>query len=165
MDAGDSARLTLGLPWDLTWDPTCVIIARLQNCAFRKNFEETSMIGYVTLGTRDLKRAAAFYDKIAAEMGIERFIDSDTFIAWGGPDSGAGLGLGKPFDGKPMTVGNGVMVALAARDRAEVDRVYQLALSLGGTDEGPPGPRGEQGFYAAYFRDLDGNKLNAFVMG
>src|SRR5277367_5762540 len=57
------------------------------------------------------------------------------------------------------------MVALAARDRAEVDRIYHLALSLGGTDEGPPGPRGDQGFYAAYFRDLDGNKLNAFVMG
>ena len=68
------------------------------------------------------------------------------------------------FDGKPMTVGNGVMVALGAKDKAEVDRIYKLALSLGGTDEGPPGPRGE-GFYAAYFRDLDGNKLNAFVMG
>jgi predicted lactoylglutathione lyase len=131
---------------------------------FRKNREETFMIGYVTLGTKDIKKAAAFYDKIAAEMGIGRFIESDTFISWGSMDSGAGLGVTAPFDGKPMTVGNGVMVALAARDRAEVDRIYQLALSLGGTDEGPPGPRGDQGFYAAYFRDLDGNKLNAFVM-
>jgi predicted lactoylglutathione lyase len=121
------------------------------------------MIGYVTLGTRDLKKAAAFYDKIAAEMGIGRFMESDEFIAWGSGD-GAGLGLTKPFDGKPMTVGNGVMVALAAKDRAEVDRIYKLALSLGGTDEGAPGPRGDSGFYAAYFRDLDGNKLNAFVM-
>ncbi len=121
------------------------------------------MIGYVTLGTRDLKKAAAFYDKIAAEMGIGRFMESDTFVAWGDAD-GAGLGLTQPFDGKPMTVGNGVMVALAAKDQAEVDRIYKLALSLGGTDEGPPGSRGE-GFYAAYFRDLDGNKLNAFVMG
>jgi predicted lactoylglutathione lyase len=122
------------------------------------------MIGYVTLGTKDLKKATAFYDKIAAEMGIGRFIESDTFISWGSMDGGAGLGVTEPFDGKPMTVGNGVMVALAARDRAEVDRIYQLALSLGGTDEGPPGPRGDEGFYAAYFRDLDGNKLNAFVM-
>ncbi|THD63384.1 MAG: VOC family protein [Bradyrhizobium sp.] len=121
------------------------------------------MIGYVTLGTRDLKKAAAFYDKIAAEMGIGRFMESDDFIAWGSGD-GAGLGLTKPFDGKPMSVGNGVMVALAAKDRAEVDRIYKLALSLGGTDEGAPGPRGDGGFYAAYFRDLDGNKLNAFVM-
>ena len=123
------------------------------------------MIGYVTLGTNDLPKAAAFYDKIAAEMGIGRFMESDTFIAWGEAGGGAGIGLTRPFDGKPMTVGNGVMVALAARDKAQVDRIYKLALSLGGTDEGPPGPRGEGGFYAAYFRDLDGNKLNAFVMG
>jgi predicted lactoylglutathione lyase len=123
------------------------------------------MIGYVTLGTRDIKKAAAFYDKIAAEMGLGRFLESDTFVSWGSADSGAGLGLTVPFDGKPMTVGNGVMVALAAKDRAEVDRIYKLALSLGGTDEGAPGPRGDSGFYAAYFRDLDGNKLNAFVMG
>jgi hypothetical protein len=67
-------------------------------------------------------------------------------------------------DGNPMTVGNGVMAALAAKDKAQVDRIYQLALSLGGTDEGPPGPRSES-FYAAYFRDPEGNKLNAFVMG
>jgi predicted lactoylglutathione lyase len=120
------------------------------------------MIGYVTLGTRDLQKAAAFYDQIAAAMGIERFMESDGFIAWGSGD-GAGLGVTKPFDGQPMSVGNGVMVALAAEDRAQVDRIYKLALALGGTDEGPPGERGE-GFYAAYFRDLDGNKLNAFVM-
>jgi predicted lactoylglutathione lyase len=122
------------------------------------------MIGYVTLGTSDLKKVAAFYDKIAAEMGIGRFMESDTFIAWG-DGGGAGLGVTQPFDGKPMTIGNGVMVALAAKDKAAVDRLYKLALSLGGTDEGPPGPRGDGGFYAAYFRDLDGNKLNAFVMG
>jgi len=122
------------------------------------------MIGYVTLGTSDLKKVAAFYDKIAAELGIGRFMESDTFVAWG-DGGGAGLGMTQPFDGKPMTIGNGVMVALAAKDKAAVDRLYKLALSLGGTDEGPPGPRGDGGFYAAYFRDLDGNKLNAFVMG
>ena len=122
------------------------------------------MIGYVTLGTKDLKKAAAFYDKIAAEMGIGRFMESETFIAWGSAGGSAGLGVTMPFDGKPMTVGNGVMVALAAKDKAQVDRIYKLALSLGGRDEGPPGQRGE-GFYAAYFRDPEGNKLNAFVMG
>jgi predicted lactoylglutathione lyase len=123
------------------------------------------MIGYVTLGTKDLKKSAAFYDKIAAEMGIKRFMESETFIAWGAPGGGAGLGITKPFDGKAQTVGNGVMVALAAKDKAQVDRIHKLALSLGGTDEGAPGPRGDGGFYAGYFRDLDGNKLNAFVMG
>jgi catechol 2,3-dioxygenase-like lactoylglutathione lyase family enzyme len=121
------------------------------------------MIGYVTLGTADLTRGATFYDAIAKELGVGRMMENDQFIAWGTPGGAAGIGLTKPFDGNPATVGNGVMVALGAKDRAQVDRLHALALSLGGTCEGPPGPRGE-GFYAAYFRDLDGNKLNAFTM-
>ncbi len=122
------------------------------------------MIGYVTLGTNDLARAAKFYDAIAKELGAGRMMETDRFIAWGAPGTGAGIGLTLPFDGKSASVGNGVMVALAAKDKAQVDSIYKLALSLGGKCEGPPGPRFE-GFYAAYFRDLDGNKLNAFVMG
>jgi catechol 2,3-dioxygenase-like lactoylglutathione lyase family enzyme len=121
------------------------------------------MIGYVTLGTNDLARGAAFYDAIAREMGTSRMGESEQFIAWGVPGGAAGVGLAKPFDGQPATVGNGVMVALEAKDRAQVDRIHALALSLGGICEGPPGERWE-GFYAAYFRDLDGNKLNAFIM-
>ena len=120
------------------------------------------MIGYVTLGTNDLARGARFYDAIAAELGVRRMMETDRYIAWGKPGGGAGIGLTLPFDGRPATVGNGVMVAFEARDRAQVERIHQLALSLGGQDEGAPGLRGE-GFYAAYFRDLDGNKLNAFL--
>ena len=116
------------------------------------------MIGYVTLGTNDLTRAAAFYDAIARELGTGRMMENDKFIAWGAPGGGAGIGLTRPFDGEPASVGNGVMVALAAKDKAQVDRLHALALSLGGTCEGPPGARSE-GFYAAYFRDLDGNKI------
>jgi catechol 2,3-dioxygenase-like lactoylglutathione lyase family enzyme len=122
------------------------------------------MIGYVTLGTNDLARAAVFYDAIAAEMGTGRMMEFDTFIAWGTPGGGAGVGLTKPADGNAATVGNGVMVALEAKDQAQVDRLHAIALEHGGTCEGPPGPRGDA-FYAGYFRDLDGNKLNAFVMG
>ena len=123
------------------------------------------MIGYVTLGTTDLARGAKFYDAIAKEMGTGRMMEEETFIAWGTPGGGAGIGLTYPFDQKPASVGNGVMVALEAKDREQVDRLYEIALANGGSDEGPPGPRGDQGFYAAYFRDPDGNKLNAFVMG
>ncbi|MBB6426751.1 putative lactoylglutathione lyase [Sphingopyxis sp. JAI128] len=122
------------------------------------------MIGYVTLGTRDLAKAAVFYDAIAAELATPRMMEFDGFIAWGKPGGGAGIGLTKPFDGKEATVGNGVMVALEAKDKDQVHRLYDIALAHGGTCEGPPGPRGE-GFYAGYFRDPDGNKLNAFVMG
>ncbi|MGB5077623.1 MAG: VOC family protein [Sphingorhabdus sp.] len=122
------------------------------------------MIGYVTLGTNDLARAAKFYDAIAAEFETPRMMDFETFIAWGKPGGAAGVALTVPFDGKPATVGNGVMVALEAKDKEQVHRLYDIALANGGTDEGPPGPRGD-GFYAGYFRDPDGNKLNAFVMG
>ena len=59
------------------------------------------------------------------------------------------------------------MVAFAAGSRANVDKLHAKALALGGTDEGAPGLRGpeEYGFYGAYFRDLDGNKLCAFHVG
>ena len=122
------------------------------------------MIGYVTLGTNNLARAAEFYDAIAEELGVARMMEMESFIAWGMPGGGAGIGLTRPYDGKPATVGNGVMVALAVKDRAQVDRLYKLAMERGATDEGPPGQRNE-GFYAGYFRDPDGNKLNVFFMG
>ncbi|NDC59861.1 MAG: VOC family protein, partial [Alphaproteobacteria bacterium] len=113
--------------------------------------------------TNDVARAAKFYDALAAELGVGRMMESDAFIAWGTPGGAAGIGLTKPFNGQPATVGNGVMVALEAKDAAQVDRLHAIALAHGGTCEGPPGPRGDT-FYAGYFRDLDGNKLNAFVM-
>lgn len=122
------------------------------------------MIGYVTVGTSDLERAAKFYDAIAAEMGTGRMMDTEAYIAWGKLDGPAGIAATKPFDGKTASVGNGTMVALQAKDRAQVDKLYEIALANGGSDEGAPGPRGDEGFYAAYFRDPDGNKLNAFTM-
>lgn len=121
------------------------------------------MIGYVTVGTNDLARAATFYDPIAKELGGGRAMEMDKFIAWSGA-GGPMIGAIMPFNGETATAGNGAMVAFAATDRAQVDRLHALALSLGGKDEGAPGLRGET-FYAAYFRDLDGNKLAAFVSG
>ena len=122
------------------------------------------MIGYVTLGTNNLPRAAKFYDSLLALLGGKRMMETERNVAWNA-GAGGGVGVCKPFDGKAATVGNGVMIALAAGSRANVDALYKKALELGGTDEGPPGPRGNQGFYAAYFRDLDGNKLSAFHVG
>ena len=123
------------------------------------------MIGYVTLGTNDIDRAAEFYDALLQEIGASRMMESEKFVAWAvAPDQPA-LSITKPFDGKAASVGNGVMVALAVTNRDKVDALYRKAIDLGGSDEGAPGPRGDSGFYAAYFRDLDGNKLNAFCMG
>lgn len=121
------------------------------------------MLGYVTLGTNDLERAAKFYDAIAAELGTSRMMEWPGAIAWGTPGGGAGIGLTKPFNGEAATVGNGVMAALEASSKEQIHRLHEIALANGGTCEGPPGPRGDS-FYAAYFRDPDGNKLNAFMM-
>jgi predicted lactoylglutathione lyase len=122
------------------------------------------MIGYVTLGTNDLPRAAQFYDQLLAVIGAKRSMESDRFVAWAVAEDKPGIGVTKPFNEKAATVGNGNMVALVVDSKEKVQALYNKALALGGTDEGPPGVRFE-GFYAAYFRDLDGNKLNAFCMG
>jgi catechol 2,3-dioxygenase-like lactoylglutathione lyase family enzyme len=120
------------------------------------------MIGYVTLGTNDLARAATFYDALFADIGAARQWKTDTGIAWG-KSKGPSVAVMTPHNGQPATVGNGSMTALAFRTTAEVDTVHAKALALGGSDEGAPGPRGGN-FYGAYFRDLDGNKLCAFCM-
>jgi len=122
------------------------------------------MIGYVTLGTNDIQRAAKFYDALLGSIGALRMMESDSFIAWSAPGGGPAVSVIKPFDKKPATVGNGVMVALAMDSKAKVDALYKKAIQLGAKDEGAPGPRGDN-FYAGYFRDPDGNKLNAFFMG
>lgn len=121
------------------------------------------MIGYVTLGTNDLPRAAAFYDALLAEIGAKRQMEFDRGISWGVAPDKPGLGVLKPFDGEAATSGNGTMVAFAVRTPAQVDAIHAKALALGAKDEGAAGPRGPH-FYAGYFRDLDGNKLNVFCM-
>jgi catechol 2,3-dioxygenase-like lactoylglutathione lyase family enzyme len=140
---------------------------RTLRCVFAKfvtNTGEIDMIGYVTIGTNDLTRATSFYDTLLSEIGAKRMMESEQFVAWSVKADQPGLGVTKPFDKKPATVGNGVMVALMVDSPAKVDALHRKALQLGGSNEGAPGPRGE-GFYAGYFRDLDGNKLNFFCTG
>jgi len=122
------------------------------------------MIGYVTLGSNDRKKAGAFYDELLGLLGAKRVMeDGDRLILWSN-GQGPMLGVIKPFDGNPATVGNGDMVALAVGSRENVDKIHAKALALGGKDEGAPGER-SGAFYGGYFRDLDGNKLVAFHMG
>jgi catechol 2,3-dioxygenase-like lactoylglutathione lyase family enzyme len=117
------------------------------------------MIGYTTVGTNDRDRALAFYDALLAEFGAKRVMDFETFIAWSQGKDKPGFVVAIPFNKKPATVGNGSMVAFLVDKPAQVDALYKKALALGATDEGPPGDRGDN-YYGAYFRDLDGNKLN-----
>ena len=121
------------------------------------------MIGYVTLGSNDIPRAAKFYDELLALIGAGRFIEGENYVAWATGPNAPGLSVITPYDGNEATVGNGTMGALAVDSPAKVQELHAKALELGGADEGAPGRRGG-GFYAAYFRDLDGNKLNAFHM-
>jgi predicted lactoylglutathione lyase len=120
------------------------------------------MNGYTTLGTNDLERACKFYDELLATLGEKRIFDEDGFVAWGSSMDQHALAVTRPFDGNRATVGNGVMLAIQMPNKEAVNAFHAKALELGAADEGAPGPRGE-GFYAGYFRDLDGNKLNAFV--
>lgn len=122
------------------------------------------MIGYVTLGTNDVERARAFYDALLAEIGAKRLMEFPRGSAWGTAMDKPALGLLTPFDGKAATRGNGTMAAPAVDSKQTVNRLHARAPALCGQDEGAPDPRTD-GFYAACFRDLDGNKLNAFFMG
>ena len=121
------------------------------------------MIGYVTLGTNRLTDACKFYDELFATIGAGRVLEGDSFVAWSTGPSAPAVSVIEPFNKEPATVGNGVMVAIAMDKPEKVDAFHAKALELGGTDEGAPGPRVDN-FYAGYFRDLDGNKLNAFCM-
>ena len=126
------------------------------------------MIGYVVLGTNDLRRAKSFYDTLLSEIGVSRLMEfGNRGYGWAASMDQPMLCIMTPYDGKPATVGNGVMAGISVASSDLVDQIYSKALELGGVDEGPPGLRavGGEGFYAAYFRDLDGNKLDVFSYG
>ncbi len=125
------------------------------------------MIGYVTVGTNDLPKAVAYFDALFGSLGIGRFMEEDSFVAWGPAPDAPSVAVTVPFDKNPATVGNGVMVALYVDNPKKVDALHKKALELGGTNEGDPGFRPadkDSGFYGGYFRDLDGNKFNAFCI-
>jgi predicted lactoylglutathione lyase len=126
------------------------------------------VIGYTLVGASDLEAARAFYDALFGAIGVGRMMDFPNSTAWGAAWDKPAFGVCTPYDGQPATAGNGTMIALVLDERAKVDTLYARAIELGGSDEGAPGVRGDEGdqaFYAAYFRDPDGNKLCAFRVG
>lgn len=119
------------------------------------------MIGYTTVGTNDVEKARHFYSELFASMGIMKLYDEAGFVAWGYSQKEPMFCLTRPFDGAPAVAGNGTMIALKAKSEDDVVRLHEKALALGGTNEGDPGMR-QGGYFCAYFRDLDGNKLNVY---
>ena len=114
-------------------------------------------VAYLCLGANDLERACAFYEEVFAPLGVQK-----TFPTGKGQMFSFGQGpmimVTKPFDDQAASTGNGSMVAIQVDSKDQVSAIYETALRLGGTCEGPPGPRGAWGDFA-YFRDLDGNKI------
>lgn len=126
------------------------------------------MIGYVILGTGDLGRAAAFYDALLGAMGAKRLIDNGGMVAWGQSWEQPMVAVAVPEDGAPATPGHGALLALVQTARGEVDKLHAKAVALGAVDDSAPafrGEEGEQGFYAGYCRDPDGNRLCLFFVG
>jgi catechol 2,3-dioxygenase-like lactoylglutathione lyase family enzyme len=119
------------------------------------------MIGYTCVGTNQLEQAIHFYGELLGLLGAQPFFQSERGVGWGVSPEQPMFSVLQPFDGQPASVGNGSMVALAAANPEQVQALHAKALALGGRDEGAPGARGN-GFYGAYFRDLDGNKLAVF---
>jgi len=121
------------------------------------------MFSHITIGCSDLPRAIAFYDAVLAPLGIERLpVRYPTWASWQRPGEAPKLWVGLPFNKMPTHRGNGWMAAFTASTRKAVDEAYAAAISLGAEDEGAPGlrPHFAPNYYAAYVRDLDGNKIH-----
>ena len=121
------------------------------------------MIGYATIGTSDMDKACAFYDALLGELGAKQIFGMDRIKFYGTGD-GPMLAICIPYDEQDQHCGNGNMIAIPGGSREGVDKLYAKAIELGATDEGEPGERMPV-FYGGYVRDLDGNKLNAYVPG
>lgn len=122
------------------------------------------MIAYASVGSNNLDEAKMFYDALLASIGMASYYDARTGGRLYGDPSTGFFAVHRPYDGQPATGGNGAMAGFRLDDEEQVRRFHALALSLGATNEGDPGPRGtrEPAAFFAYLRDLDGNKICAY---
>ncbi|GAA6133214.1 VOC family protein [Oceaniserpentilla sp. 4NH20-0058] len=120
------------------------------------------MIGYIALGSNNVAKAAEFYEPLFEILGARRVYDYDSYVAWSTDGESVIFSITSPFNGEVATSGNGTMIALSAVSEKQVDLLHAKAISMGALNEGEPGMR-SGGYYCAYFRDVDGNKLNFHV--
>ncbi|MFK7958438.1 MAG: VOC family protein [Lysobacterales bacterium] len=121
------------------------------------------MIGYATLGTKDLPRACSFYDTLLAQVGGKQLMGMERIKFYGTEAGGAMLAICTPANEDEQSSGNGQMVAIPGGSPEGAKALYDKAIELGATDEGEPGQRMPI-FYGGYVRDLDGNKLCFYHM-
>tara|TARA_Y100000741_G_scaffold355684_1_gene331417 strand:+ start:74 stop:451 length:378 start_codon:yes stop_codon:yes gene_type:complete len=123
------------------------------------------MIRFVTLGTNDLKKSSNFYDEILKLINIIRVDEEvDRYVGYSKEKTHnpADFYILYPFDKNDATIGNGTMISFDVKTQEKVNEMHKKALELGAINEGDPGPRHGENYYA-YFRDLDGNKICAFA--
>jgi catechol 2,3-dioxygenase-like lactoylglutathione lyase family enzyme len=121
------------------------------------------MIDHISLAVRDLAASARFYEAVLATLGHARLVERPRTVGFG--KRYAELWLNLREDTAHVAAGSGAHVCLRARSAEAVQAFHRIALLQGGTDDGPPGPRPDdnpdQVYYAAFVRDLDGNRLEA----
>ncbi len=121
------------------------------------------MIGYTTIGSKDLSKAVSFYDDLLGLVGGKRVMEMDRIKFYGTEAGGAMLAVCTPADEDSQSCGNGQMIAIPGGSIEGAQALYNKAIELGATDAGEPGQRFDF-FYGSYVFDLDGNKLCFFHM-
>ena len=119
------------------------------------------MIGYITIGTKDMEKAKAFWSGVLEPLGASVMMDMGRLAMIGTGLDAPMLAVCLPHNEEDASPGNGNMVALSAVSREKVDELHARAMNLGASDEGAPGER-TPAFCGGYFRDPDGNKAVFF---
>ncbi|MEM7236967.1 MAG: VOC family protein [Pseudomonadota bacterium] len=119
-------------------------------------------LNYVMLGSNAVTDARGFYDAVMPMIGGKLIAEYMPHAFCYEMRDGGRVWVATPFDEAVADPGNGNMVGFKCNSEAEVRAAYETALSKGGTNEGDPGerPKYGPGFYGAYVRDLDGNKMS-----
>ena len=122
------------------------------------------MFAFTTIGTNNLKKSSQFYDELLKTLGIIRVIQDERYVGYSKEDNLEIIEfyIMCPFDKKEATIGNGTMISFDGKTPEKVNEFHQKALKIGATNEGFPGPRHGEDYYA-YIRDLDGNKICVFA--
>ncbi|WFU30010.1 VOC family protein [Bradyrhizobium brasilense] len=119
------------------------------------------MIDHVSVGVRDLERAARFYEPTLAALGLSRLVTRPATIGFGKAYPEFWINLRATMAQVPH--GSGTHICLRAKTTAEVDAFHAAALASGGLSDGPPGlrPHDRVRYYAAFVLDPDGNRIEA----
>ena len=125
------------------------------------------MIGFVMIGTNDLKKSSLFYDVVLSELDLIKVLTNERYIGYAEKNTPKTIQLyvTKPYNKELATNGNGTMIAFLAKSKDQVNRFHEVALNNGALNEGLPGPRPSGALeYYCYIRDLNNNKICVYCI-